>query len=258
MPGQPFPSTRHGYASAVPSRGDISYPRYEAPPDAFTPDVQLRPSRRPVFIIGIALALIVIGIVLVMSIGGKDNPSEPAVDPGSDETKMTTQPVEQPKAPEAPSVAEDMVSLHIVSDPKGADVLIAGTKIGVTPLDTKLKRGTKVTQLTVRMNGYQDVSTKIDLGGDYSNDHIKLLKVGEEPEVAPPPAPPPPQLDEHKDKTVDTKKIVHNPIHTTPPPPPPHHETTTTHHETAPSNMPKCQPPGPNVDPFSTIPVCPK
>jgi serine/threonine protein kinase len=260
LPGQPIVSTRHGYASAVPSRGDVSYPRYEPPPDA--QDIQLRPSRRPVFIIGIALALIVVGIVVVMSLGGKD--SEPAAAPGSDETKMTTQPVEQAKAPEAPSVSEDMVSLHIVSDPKGADVLIAGTKIGVTPLDTKLKRGTKVTQLTVRMAGYEDVSTKIDLGGDYSNDHIKLVKVGEEPgakqpEVAQPPAPP----STDKDKTAD-KKIVHNPIHTATPPvhhdatPPVHHDAPVPHHDTAPANTPKCQPPGPNVDPFSSIPVCPK
>jgi hypothetical protein len=152
----------------------------------------------------------------------------------------------QPKPPAPAPIADDMVSIHIVSDPKGADVLIANTKIGTTPLDTKLKRGTKVTQLTVHLDGYQDVSTKIDLGGDYSNEHIKLAKIEEqpeppqpEPEVAPPP------------KTPE-KKIVHNPVHTTPPP---HHEAAPQHHDTA---APKCQPPGPNVDPFSPIPVCPK
>jgi hypothetical protein len=269
VPGQQIPSTRHGYASAVPTRGDISYPRYEPPRDAIGPDVQLRPSRRPLIIVGIALALIVIGILVVMAMSGsKDSSSEPATDPGSDETQMTTQPNE-PKAPQAaPVVADDMVSVHIVSDPKGADVLIANTKIGVTPLDTKLKRGTKVTELTVHLDGYQDVTTKIDLGGDYSNDHIKLVKIDEqpaapEPEVAPPAPDKTPEKTPDKtpektpDKTID-KKIVHNPVHTPPVhTPPPHHDVQPAHHE-APANTPKCQPPGPNVDPFSSFPVCPK
>jgi hypothetical protein len=268
--GQQIPSTRHGYASAVPTRGDISYPRYEPPRDALAPDVQLRPSRRPLIIVGIALALIAIGIVIVMAMSGsRDSSSEPAADPGSDETQMTTQPNEPKPVPQAaPVVADDMVSIHIVSDPKGADVLIANTKIGVTPLDTKLKRGTKVTQLTVHMDGYQDVTTKIDLGGDYSNEHIKLLKIDEqpatpEPEVAPPAPEKTPEktpdktIDKAPDKTID-KKIVHNPVHT---PPvhtaPPHHDVQPAHHE-APATTPKCQPPGPNVDPFSSIPVCSK
>ena len=70
------------------------------------------------------------------------------------------------------------------SDPTGADVLIAGTKIGTTPLDTKLKRGTQGRSSSRSTWPATDITSKIDLGGDYANEHVKLLKVGEEPERA--------------------------------------------------------------------------
>jgi serine/threonine protein kinase len=275
MPGQPpIVSTRHGYASAVPSRGDISYPRYDAPADALAAGT-LKPNRRPL-IIGLGIAVIGIIVVLAVSMGGGSKDSEPAAAAaGSDtaaqpEQKMQTQPVEQPKPP-APVADENMVSIHIVSDPKGADVLIAGTKIGVTPLDTKLKRGTKITQLTVRLAGYQDVSTKIDLGGDYSNEHIKLVKLGEEPEgtgsgsataQAAPPTPATTPSDEPKPPATKKEPAV---VKKDPPvvkkdPPVVKKEPTVKkepvqHDKPA---QPKCQPPGPNVDPFSPIPICAK
>jgi hypothetical protein len=170
-----------------------------------------------------------------------------------------------------------MVSIHIVTDPKGADVLIAGQKIGTTPLDTKLKRGTKVQQLTVHLAGYQDVTSKIDLGGDYSNDHLKLVPMGETADGSASATVPAkaPAVDEHKPATSDEHKAVtdeHKPTdehktvksttHTTPPAADEHKSTKTTphvteEHKTAPAK-PKCQPPGPNVDPFSPIPVCAK
>jgi serine/threonine-protein kinase len=255
LPGQPpIVSTRHGYASAVPSRGDVSYPRYEPPLDA---SVELRPNRRPL-IIGVGIAVVGIIIVLAVSMGGSSKDTETAVVPPPEETKMATRPVTPPRPPAEPPVVadENMVSIHIVSDPKGADVLIAGEKIGVTPLDTKLKRGTKVAQLTLRLAGYEDVATKIDLGGDYSNEHIKLVKVADEAEgsaagsgsataedapTAPDPdhEPKPPVV---KKEPVKTKPVRKEPVRREP-----------VQHEKA---QPKCQPPGPNVDPFSSIPIC--
>jgi eukaryotic-like serine/threonine-protein kinase len=267
MPGQPpIASTRHGYASAVPSRGDISYPRYDAPADAYSGEgVQLKPNRRPL-LIGGAIALVGIIVLLAVSFSGGSKDESNAVAPGSDtaapeETQMQTHPVETPKAPvEAPPPVDDMVTIHIVSEPKGADVMIAGQKIGVTPLDTKLKRGTKVQQLTVRLAGYHDLTSKIDLGGDYSNDHIKLVPVDEGSDAQPDEgsagetAP----VEDHK-----TKPDEHKAIKTTHATAPEEHKTTRTTH-TAPAEehkvttpkQPKCQPPGPNVDPFSSVPVC--
>jgi hypothetical protein len=279
MPGQPpIASTRHGYASAVPSRGDISYPSYRAPADAYSGEgMQLKPNRRPLLIGG---AIVLVGIIVLLAVsfsgGGKDDGNVAA--PGSDtaapeETQMQTQPFDTPKAQVVtPPPVDDMVTIHIVTDPKGADVLIAGQKIGVTPLDTKLKRGTKVQQLTVRMTGYQDLTSKIDLGGDYSNDHIKLVPVGEgsDAETETGSAAPPPGT-EHKAGTtthtsppVDDHKSTKTTTHTTTPAD--EHKTTRTTRTTTPAEdhkvttprQPKCQPPGPNVDPFSSVPVCSK
>ena len=76
---------------------------------------------------------------------------------------------------------ENMVSVIIHSEPTGADVLIAGTKIGTTPFESKLKRGTKIAQLTVQKDGYAPFNTKIDLGGEYENRKIKLTKLEDLP-----------------------------------------------------------------------------
>jgi len=289
MPGQPpIVSTRHGYASAVPSRGDISYPSYSAPADAYSGEgMQLKPNRRPL-LIGGAIALIGIIIVLAVSVGGGSKDDGNAAAPGSDttapeETQMSTHANDTPKAPQvaAPPV-DDMVTIHIVTEPKGADVLIAGQKIGVTPLDTKLKRGTKLQLLTLRLVGYEDVTSKIDLGGDYSNDHVKLVPVGagsdtdegsavESDQHRPGTATVAAPADEHKTTTSTTHATTapdeHRTVkttHTTTPSD--EHKTTHTTHTTTPAEehkvatpkQPKCQPPGPNVDPFSSVPVCPK
>lgn len=68
-----------------------------------------------------------------------------------------------------------MVSVIIHSDPAGAAVLVAGTKIGVTPFESKLKRGTKVAPFTVEKEGYAPYAGKIDLSGEYENRNIKLV-----------------------------------------------------------------------------------
>jgi hypothetical protein len=146
-----------------------------------------------------------------------------------------------------------MISIHIVSDPPGADVLVAGAKIGTTPLDKKLHRGSKMSELTIHLDGYTDAVEHIDLGGDYSNDHVKLVKVQAEAH----------EHDAHEthethdthethtDKHVD-KTATHS------------HATTTTHKAEVPHvehKKPLCQPPG-QIDPFDTrcdghaCPVC--
>ena len=249
MPGQPpIVSTRHGYASAAPSRGDVSYPRVEPSQDAA--EMQLKPNRRPL-VIGGGIALVGIIVLLAVSFSGGSGPSRDeaaAVDPPPAETKMATQPVEAAKPPETTPPADDMVSIKVVSEPAGADVLIAGQKIGVTPLDTKLKRGTKLQQLTIHLQGYQDITSKIDLGGDYSNEHVKLVSIGAETGSAETasvtaPSPPPPPV-EHKKTT---------------PPPVEHKVVRTTPKVEKPKDVappkPKCQPPN-AVDPFSSLPVC--
>ncbi|HEY5949595.1 MAG TPA: protein kinase [Kofleriaceae bacterium] len=174
-------STKHGYASAAMTRGDASYPQYDAPLDAMGPDVQLTPNRRPLFI---GLGIVVVGVIvmLVVSLSGtSETPVARPADPEETTPPDKTATPEQPQ-PVVDDVADDsMVSVIIHSEPAGADVLIAGTKIGVTPFENKLKRGTKIAQLTVQKEGYAPFNGKIDLGGEYENRNIKLTRLEDMP-----------------------------------------------------------------------------
>jgi hypothetical protein len=158
-------------------------------------------------------------------------------------------PTPPPPAPPTP-VDDAMVTVVLDSDPPGADVLIAGSKIGTTPFEKKLKRGTKSQELTLRLAGHEDFVAKIDLAKDYENRKIKLAPISEgsadtdEVEVDPkPPVTTTPKTTTPKTTTpkTTTPKTTTPKVTTPKPPPPP---------------KPKCQPPGPNVDPFSGVPVC--
>jgi PEGA domain-containing protein len=158
------------------------------------------------------------------------------------------------------------VAVHIVSDPKGADVVIAGEKVGVTPFDRKIKRGTAVLTLAVRLEGYAEFTSKIDTGGEYSNDHIKLVKVEaekpDEPTKEPEPIKPP-EPDKIKPESDKTKTPPHPPAHPTghvTHPSPTHTQTTPTHTQTQPTPppapppappKPKCQPAA-QMNPYDT------
>ena len=282
-------STKHGYASGGMSRGDVSYPRYDAPGDVYSQVGDLKPNRRPLFI-GLGIAVVGLIVILAVSLGGsKDN--DHAVLPedegsGSDTpTTGVTAPegsaVVEAKAPPPPDVAEEsMVSVVIQSEPSGADVVIAGTKLGVTPFDKKLKRGTKIVQLAVHLDGYVDFSTKIDLGGEYENKNVKLVRVedaakgsavpqavessttdGDETDTSSTDKTDKPDAADRtgttaakasaKTQTKATSTAKTSTRTTTP--------KTTTKASTVTrekDKTPKCQKPGPNVDPFSSIPIC--
>jgi hypothetical protein len=269
-------ATAHGYAS--PSQSNTSHARYEAEQSI----ADLRPSRRGLWIAlaGMGVAVVVIVIIVLSSGGGgsgskdrttiEDNPvTSPGSGSGSSKeatsppmpTPMPTPPMPTPthdgsgngsavvtngsgsgsaattKLPETPPTpptppangsasepVDDLISVHIASEPViGADVYLDGKKLGVTPLDVKIKRGTGSATLVVKHPKYGEVSAKVDTTGDFSKQMALKLK------------------DDHKTPT-------HNPPPTNPP----------THPPTPPTNTPKprCQQPGPNMDPFT--PVCGK
>jgi serine/threonine protein kinase len=279
-----IPSTRHGYASggAMTAPGG-GYPRYE--PTGDDVDVHIKPNRKLLFLgLGAALVGLIVIIAMVASGGTKlkdnDGLAVGSDAPGSDSAGSALAP-----AP-PPTQIDDHITIHVGSQPKGADVLIAGTKVGITPFDGKLKRGVAITTLVVRMAGYADFNSKIDLSGEYSNDKIMLAKLEPKPE------PPKPDLepdaavpetvagsgDEVKPDTAEPKPdtkadpfkepkhvpppthvatpVVHNPVHNpvTHPSPPVTHEREHEHEPAAhvvPPAKPKCQPAG-QINPFDT------
>ena len=87
----------------------------------------------------------------------------------------------------APPPSDESITIHVVSAPPGADVLLAGKPIGTTPLTTKLKRGTGRGMITVHKARYRDVTTEIDLTSDLFSKEIALQKI----EETPPPTPRP-------------------------------------------------------------------
>jgi hypothetical protein len=171
-------STKHGYASAAMGRADASYPRYTPPPDAGTPaaDTSVKANRRPLFI---GLAVVVLGVIVMIAVtvgGGTEPEPDRERAPAASGARAPA-----PASTALPDVADDnMVSVIVESDPPGADVLIAGSKVGTTPFNKRVKRGTKIVQLGVRKAGYVDFTGKIDLGGEYENKNIKLVPVAEQ------------------------------------------------------------------------------
>jgi serine/threonine protein kinase len=275
-----LPSTRHGYASGGgamtrPGTGtasDPGYPRYEQQVD----DVELRPSRRVLYI-GAGLLAIGVFVVIALAVGGN----------GKDDGLAARATTDSGSSAAAVDTVDDYIRIHLVSDPRGADVLIAGTKVGITPFDGKLRRGTKIAPLVVHMSGYEDFTWKLDLAGEYRNDKIKLDKL---PEVAAPrppapdkpmPAPVPHAVDTIESGSADRpttttsttdEKVVSHPMRLpartpsqTPHPTAPRPTPSSTHVVAAPPPppppAPKCQSAG-AVNPWDTscdgkaCPVC--
>jgi serine/threonine protein kinase len=149
-------------------------------------------------------------------------------------------------------VSGDLISLHVVSTPEGAEVLLAGQPIGVTPLDLRLKRATGYKTLTIRRARFVDATTSIDLSGD-CNREIALVPVPGESTGRPPGAgrePRPPAGREHPDRPTGSGGGRPHP-QVLPPAPPP-----------SPGSAKPCQDPG-QINPFDkscdgqACPPCP-
>ncbi len=205
-----IPSTRHGYTSGAPSHADVAYPRYEPPPGSIDDAAQgLRPNRRPLFV-GLGIAAVGLVVLLVMTLGGDDGPTneQPIImdDKGSDHGSATTgsaavvAPDPKPAPPPVPvevkvepqGAAEDQsVTIDIESEPKGADVILAGKVIGTTPFKSKRARAQGLSMITVHKARFIDVTTEIDLSSDYTSDIT--LKPAPEPVTRKPTGTPTPR-----------------------------------------------------------------
>src|SRR5213075_3262316 len=75
-----------------------------------------------------------------------------------------------PTGSDQTAIDDDTIGIRVISDPPGADVLLSGRSIGTTPLDRRIKKGTGSEYLTVHRAKYHDVTTMVDLSGDYSKE----------------------------------------------------------------------------------------
>ncbi len=287
--GAAIPSTKHGYAGAPsPTRGESSFPQIDSSAGLGAEMPTLRPNRRPLFI-GLGVMLVgAAALIAVKLTGGSAAPATLAADAASvvgagSDNAVGSDHATAP-APVDPGV-DEYVALHVISHPAGADVLIAGKKVGVTPLDTKIKRGptikeagTTMAPLVIKLDGYVDVASKIDLTGDYAKD-ITLKKAAAQvaAPTPPTPVPTPPAVDHSQDHVADhvpdhtpDHTVEHTPDHVASDPhkatpshnnAPKHERTNTTVNppkqpeQAKQPKLPACQPPG-GQDPFDSRPIC--
>ena len=225
MGSQLIARTRQGYTGAPgASQSEVSYPSYQPPAD-LDGDIDIHPSRRLLYIgLGVVLVGVVALLVMWISDGRSDDPrpaspSSPTAagdPPGSGEAKPVLVTPEaakaggtpganvvkpgsdgpgataQPSGPEpgAATVSDDSISIRLTSVPPGAEVTLADKVLGVTPLNTRIRRGTGIATLTLRHVKFADATATIDLSGDYKRE-LTLTALPDE--VAP--KPPVPGLD---------------------------------------------------------------
>jgi serine/threonine protein kinase len=194
---------RYGGAPGA-SQSEVSQQRYEAPYDGAL-NVSLSNHRVLYIGLGTVLVgIIVLLAIAIFDSSGDARPasaterkSEPAVEPapaakspvakpeGATVTPLTPEPV----PPEAfrgeafrgeafrgeatarqgaavPPPTVDVISVHVLSKPRGAEVLLDGKSLGVTPLTVEIPRATGIVPLTVRHPKFGDSTTKVDLSGD--------------------------------------------------------------------------------------------
>jgi hypothetical protein len=175
---------------ALPVLGVASYGMWRAVSHGPTPPAQLAPA-------------------------AADEPRAPgSAAPGRDPSALATPPApadaaasgSADPAPTAPAVPET-VHLHVATTPAGAIVELDGKRLGITPLDADLPRGTGDAQLVVSHDGFADIRRRVDLRADRSiavalplaARPVRPVKRPAPPPPPPPPAPPAAAPAEHRD-----------------------------------------------------------
>jgi PEGA domain len=169
----------------------------------------------------------------------KDEKNPDKIDKSDEKPPETTDKTDEKNtANVAPTEPVDTsIALDISSEPSGADVMLAGKVIGMTPLKTKVPKGTSLTTIIVHKAKYADASKDIDLSSDFKTEFV-LKKLVEETAVKEP----------KKTPKATKQTVVKTQEKKTPPPvekktPPPVEK------------KPACQPPG-QLDPFDSRPPC--
>jgi hypothetical protein len=204
---QQIARTHQGYANAPgASQSEVSQQHYEPPYDGA--NVTLTNNR----LLYIGLGVVLVGIIVLLAIAIADSsdelpathasPTQPASpqdkpDPQGQPTKpeaaqprgLNPEPVRpeafrteaaRAAAPEPAAPAVDLISVHVLSTPQGADVVLDGKPLGQTPLTVKIPRATGIVPLTVHHARYGDSTTKVDLSNDIATE-VTLAAAPEPP-----------------------------------------------------------------------------
>ena len=204
----PQVAPRPGYAAAAPPPRRSSQRHHEAPylppPTATIVEPPHPTGAHRGLYMACGMALVGIIAMLVMTIASGDEPSPPAAaPPASVAPPRAAAPAPSPRDPAAPPRAPAQASnptdaaharpgsatikIHVVSLPPAAEVRIAGTPVGATPLDIELPRKAGRATLTLHHARFQDATASVDLDTDYSAEF--KLTATDEPRPVPRPAP---------------------------------------------------------------------
>jgi serine/threonine protein kinase len=204
-----------GFTAGPPmNHSELSYPRYDGSVET-DPGFDLKPRYRLLsFVVGaVVLAVIVLATITFVGSSGESRPPVPAAEPTNGPVEAEPPPPGPASAvaavavspegfPPGPAVLIDAgapavsasISLHVVSSPPGADVLLAGKPIGTTPLDTKIERTVGFAMLTIHRARFEDITLALDRSEDFTRE-VTLTPVQDPPAPRPPakevrPAPP--------------------------------------------------------------------
>lgn len=167
----PFPGVtlapRQPRAGATPSESSLPVTPTVRPPAP--------PTHRKALVVAVlCIVFAVLGVVFAVQRSGGSS-SEPKGEPpavGSSAPiaqlpprKLAPDPTDGSAAPvvdEKPAVPA-RIQLRIASVPAGASVVLEGTRLGVTPLETSVDRAERVAELVISRRGHVDAVRKIDL-----------------------------------------------------------------------------------------------
>jgi hypothetical protein len=145
--------------------------------------------RKPTMAIGIGAGIaVLLAGVLWLGMGGKKKTDEPARVPGTAQptASPTPAPVPPPTAAPAPAPTAKKYSVYVDTQPPGAQVLLSGKPVGVTP--GRIELPAETANIKLRLAGFRDEMIEV---ADGEQQVVRLHKETPHHEAAPAPTPPP-------------------------------------------------------------------
>jgi serine/threonine protein kinase len=130
-------------------------------------DTGYKPRKRTGLVLGLGALVLVLAVgtaAAAIFLGGNtplaaDRPPadpRPALPPATVAAAGAEGEAEAERTPEAREEPAANVTIHLTSEPDGAEVLVAGEAAGTTPIDLSLARGSESVEIVIRREGYQE------------------------------------------------------------------------------------------------------